>query len=243
MTTWASSRLQEWKAEDDARARRLEQERTVRAEEDRRRADDARRQAEAEQHAATLAEYDLVKRLVAIDPIGAYRRHIDFLLRTNAIKVVFRPGASGRSWGAPKNQRVEIPPIVSEQDAATAYHEIGHILNGPCPLTPPHYREMTSRETVRCVRCEIEAWKRAIDLCPLWTEAMHSWLAQSLQTYRNSTMTWVDHVAELDALCGRGAFRRIQEARRRFELRVTRQQRIDSSLARNTRPMQGRRAL
>ena len=62
-----------------------------------------------------------------------------------------------------------------------AYHETGHCLHAPLAddrFVPGEFGKRLS------VPRELAAWRWTLDRIPVWTEAMHAFMARCLKSYR-----------------------------------------------------------
>jgi hypothetical protein len=109
-----------------------------------------------------------------------YREHIQALAREQRIQIEW--GAHWRrgiAW--PGLRLVRLPAVNSAWSAASAYHEIGHVVQ-PCEKT--HRRVTTELGDSVCPTCEVCAWLFGIDVALDWCPEMHRNLSGALETYR-----------------------------------------------------------
>jgi hypothetical protein len=132
-----------------------------------------------------------------------YRRHVDRLLREHRITATWTsaPILGARAFANCAERHITAPPILDEDTAATALHEIGHVVAEIC-AGPMHYRDESVVGWWNCCTCELLAWKQAIHLCaPLpFSKAMYRKLVRSLKSYRRGTPGRAAAVRELDWL-------------------------------------------
>jgi hypothetical protein len=153
------------------RARLIEM---IRARQARQRAEQA---AAAEELRAAVALFDR-------DPVATLRRVVAIVSVTERIHVEWTTAVAPRSsshW-----RTIWVPPITTVEAGAVSLHEMGHVLSGPCPGTPPHFRDPALRRTVNCLQCEADAWNAARRLVP-FDRRMFRLLQQCLATYQRVT--------------------------------------------------------
>jgi hypothetical protein len=153
----------------------------------------AREKAAAAAHAETYRRteedicFRLIRSSVARERLEGYRRHITFLAHKHGITIV-PCGRGGPSANVSQRiVRLRDVGIRSEDAAAEAYHEFGHVLCVKCPNDGiRHRRDMRAKDSWACVRCETDATARALRLAP-FTKEMHHLLSLYLWTYEIST--------------------------------------------------------
>ena len=196
-----------------------------------RRAAEQAREAEAEKRFQTERAAALTH--MRSDLVAGLRELVEALCRRHQIKIEYRTSmpddvSAYANWNT---RTITIPPIVDEQTAATL-EEIGHQLEGPCPQTPPHYRDPLVTARWHCLQCELSAQRRALTLCD-FTRPMFKSLQLSLGTYRRNTPAHPSARAESDVVLAPLAWHKNQITRWRrelFEERERRQQRVMATL-------------
>jgi hypothetical protein len=141
--------------------------------------------AEREQREAEERELQAVLEEMARAPVKGLQQMVDVLCRRHRITVRWTDGSAvpgvARAHANWRTRTITTPRIETTQDGATALHEIGHVLQGGCPNTPPHRRDARVTAWWNCLECERDASERALRLAP-FTAAMHQELAQALRT-------------------------------------------------------------
>lgn len=95
-------------------------------------------------------------------------------------------------------KRVDVPPVIDFETAATNLHELGHILGEPEPEGSPSKPGEFGIGRI-CVAAEIRAWRWALDRSPVWNRRMHDAMTAALSTYRRHATP--AEALEIDELC------------------------------------------
>ena len=195
-------------------------------------------QHHADQEAAERtfrAEREAALELMTTDENAGLRQFVEALCKRYDIKVFYSSATGGTAnfthrFNSMQEIRAVMSQVQAHEAAAVAFHEIAHQLRGPCPKTPPHFCQISADSRSQCcLRCELNAWKDAMRMSPIWTTPMHAQLVYGLRSYRDSTAAPVDEIRELDALITDG-FEREQDRRQTFAAQVARQRRVEQSL-------------
>ena len=128
--------------------------------------------------------------------VAGWTAHVETAARTMGVTIEWVPECAGlNSYAWASLRRIEIAPIYSGGLYAVALHELAHVAL-PCDDT---HRRSNTEDGSCCVRCEIIAWRWAIQhATPAWTRQMHRRLSRSLTTYRSYGTP--EEQAELDHL-------------------------------------------
>lgn len=142
--------------------------------------------------------------------VARFRQHVAYLIHAHHITVRWDVLPAGQNaYASPLARWVELAPIINGELYATALHEVGHIAN---PCLPTHQRRRTKGiiATTVCCRCEISAWRWALDVAIEWTADMHRLMKASLESY----FKYGDATerAEMRTLSSPPNFRRVQLA-------------------------------
>jgi hypothetical protein len=135
--------------------------------------------------------------------LEGYRQHLPLLGRKHQIEIQYHDSSVGSAnFG---RRRIRTPHIDSEANAATGYHEVGHILAGDCPNDGTvHRRDPHVTDWWNCVACEVAATRTALTLAP-FTRPMFDRLARGLRSYRG-TPAPMSELHKLDQLAGTISF-------------------------------------
>lgn len=97
----------------------------------------------------------------------------------------------GGVWGYARiaQREIVVPPFweSTPDGRGGVLHEIGHVLEGPCPRVSPHYPDPHQQRWLNCIACENAAWRRAMQMAPAFDRAMFEDLKRALGTYRRRT--------------------------------------------------------
>jgi hypothetical protein len=212
-TWYAARRAQERQEQVRARERALEQARAVRA--------------------ATMRA--CVPRILTGDVDAMYR----FFLRLcehHRIRVVWKAKPAGGGSAAARARRITVMPITNLTTFAGALHEVGHVVNGPCPEQWPHQRIIEGRFGA-CLECERAAWATAMDLVPFADPAMHADVVYCLGTYL-TTRAPAQVKVGAQRLIGTVTLRSQQHRWFLCQERLERQARVNASVARDAQQRQ-----
>ena len=141
--------------------------------------------------------------------LEGYRSHLTLLGRKHQITIHFDDSTAGyANW---RRRRIHTPHICSEANAATAYHEFGHVIAGGCPNDGKvHRRDPSVTAWWHCLACEVLATRKALELAP-HTRPMFDRLARGLRSYRRGTPGPTREIETLDRLAGTLSFAEHQQ--------------------------------
>jgi hypothetical protein len=143
------------------------------------------------------------------DPqVHAYREHVVALCQKLSVKSTYAVTYFGQAYAWGTLKEVELRPINSEFSYAIALHELGHCAR-PCEKSHVRVTMGKHKETC-CVRCELAAWRWAIDHAIRWDKDSHEALCHGLTSYRKYGTP--AEQADIDAMTSKIGFRRAQLA-------------------------------
>jgi predicted secreted Zn-dependent protease len=189
----------------------------------------ARRAAEdRELFAATAQAIEDAIALMAREPIRGLRDLVAALCRRHRITMQWTEGSAvpgvARAHANWRTRRIVAPHIRTVQDAATALHEIGHVLQGACPNVGLHRRDSCETAWWHCLECERDASERALRLGAPFTKDMHQWLADALRSYLRNTPAPPDVKRRAERFTNGVSWRETIHAQTAHQLRLERHQ-------------------
>jgi hypothetical protein len=142
------------------------------------------------------------------DPqVQAWRHHIAALCQELGVRPTYAVEYFGQGYAWASLKEIELPPINSAFTYGTGPHELGHTQH-PCEKS--HTRVTIEAGRTCCVRCELLAWRWAIDHAIRWDSDSHESLVCGLSSYRKYGTP--AEQAEIDAMISPIGFRRAQLA-------------------------------
>jgi hypothetical protein len=125
-------------------------------------------------------------------------QRLEAFLRANHITWEFVVGFYSMYANAYR-RHVGIRDPKTDEDEASCWHEIGHVLSGTCPQRLPHENVIVDDGTTNlCLECERSAWATAMKLRP-FTSTMFRHMQRCLSSYRQSSRTPQPFVAARNA--------------------------------------------
>ena len=126
----------------------------------------------------------IITAMTPILPIGAVKRLVDQIAQRERITIYWLSDDHRQqsASASPAGRYVRLHPIRTMADCACALHEIGHVVNGVCPGTGRHLRDVRVTTSFACLECERRSWEIGLQLFP-FSAPMYQELSRTLRTY------------------------------------------------------------
>ncbi|MFN7982944.1 MAG: hypothetical protein U0Q11_13880 [Vicinamibacterales bacterium] len=159
--------------------------------------------SDAERQELDLEQREASKADAKLPDVVRLREWVDRVARQHGIDVrEFMDPMVANGKALRRQLRVTIPPVQSFETAATAAHELGHLLSPEAPPDATRHQLPTSRV---CVAAELLAWEWSMDNAPVWNQRMRESMRRAIETYRSYATP--QESAQIDALISDNRFR------------------------------------